>query len=357
MTDVFISYASSSRESAAWVARAVEGLGYSVWWDSALLPHDMWGTTIEQELNAARCVVVLWSSDALGSRWVRAEATRALDSAKLIQASLDGASPPMPFDQIQFVTLDDWEGEKDHPGWLRIAASLKHILSGERIAADLPPVRARPHGAAPMQTLTLGGVLRAVPGWLAVAIITSAVVSLLPLLLGKWVLPPPLAFLASPMSSLLLVVLMAGLLLFLPRLPRKLLTAFLVGSIVLALGAGIAHARLTDRFVRDAPWNGESTLLGCGVPQQTCQALADNGLGCESPAAMCPLEQGQNLEGIIENYGYDPAQLYGDGIDQVKDWLWLAWNGLFLGIALFAATVLAQALKPQLRRLMHQGGR
>lgn len=356
LTDVFISYASSSRDCAGDLARAVEALGFSVWWDSALLPHDTWGSTIEKELDGARAVIVLWSKDARDSRWVRAEATRALDAGKLIQAAVDEVVPPMPFDQVQFVSLADWYGEQDHPGWQRIAASLRHILSGEAGPARLAAMPAPPASRETEAPLALGGIARALPGWAALVVLATVLVAALPLLLGHWALPEPLGFLASPLSSLMIVILMAALTVILPRLPSRLLTALFALSVLLALGSGIAHLRLTERFLVPASWSKEPVLLGCGIPEQRCTALSDNGYECPSPAAMCPLAPGQDLESILVNYGFDPADFYGEGLDEVKYWLWLSWNGLFIGIALAVTTALSQALKPQIRRVMRQTG-
>ena len=46
---------------------------------------------IEQELNAAHCVLVLWSKDSVVSRWVKTEASAAADKERLVPVLLDDA--------------------------------------------------------------------------------------------------------------------------------------------------------------------------------------------------------------------------------------------------------------------------
>src|SRR5271169_6438829 len=100
MTDIFISYARSTEAQAKQVAEALRALGYGVWRDDELPAHRAYAEVIEERLKAARAVVVVWSTEAVKSQWVRSEADRAREDRKLVQLSVDGARPPMPFDQI-----------------------------------------------------------------------------------------------------------------------------------------------------------------------------------------------------------------------------------------------------------------
>ena len=61
MTDVFLSYAREDEPLARRLAGALEARGWSVWWDSRLPTGQDFHTFIEQQLNDARCIVVLWS--------------------------------------------------------------------------------------------------------------------------------------------------------------------------------------------------------------------------------------------------------------------------------------------------------
>src|SRR4029453_11074428 len=102
---VFISYARSSEEVANSLAEALRGAGYSVWRDDELPAHRSYAEVIEERLKSAKAVVVLWSAEAAKSQWVRAEADTARGTGTLVQASVDGTLPPIPFNQIQCADL------------------------------------------------------------------------------------------------------------------------------------------------------------------------------------------------------------------------------------------------------------
>lgn len=137
MADVFISYSRSSQEVVRQLAEAVKRLGYSVWWDDELPPHRSYSDVITDQIGEAKAAIVVWSQNAAESEWVRAEADVARGQKKLIQTSLDGRMPPMPFNQIQFAAIGDWHGEDDHPGWMKVKASLA-ALCGPPGAAPVP---------------------------------------------------------------------------------------------------------------------------------------------------------------------------------------------------------------------------
>ena len=147
MVDVFISYSRTNQPLVRQLADAVKRLGYSVWWDDELPPHLSYGDVITEKIGQARAAIVVWSEDAAASEWVRAEADVARNQKKLIQTSIDGRMPPMPFNQIQFASIGDWHGEEDHPGWAKVKASLE-ALCGTPGAAGPLPAAARPMASA-----------------------------------------------------------------------------------------------------------------------------------------------------------------------------------------------------------------
>ena len=108
MADVFVSYARPDEPMAKRVADALRGEGYSVWLDDELPVHRVYADVIQERLKSAQAVVVLWSMEAAKSQWVRSEADAARQAGTLVQASIDGSLPPMPFDQIQCADLKGW---------------------------------------------------------------------------------------------------------------------------------------------------------------------------------------------------------------------------------------------------------
>src|SRR5947209_12586628 len=108
ITDVFVSYARADEPHAERVAEALRAEGYRAWRDDELPAHRAYADVIEERLKSAGAVVVLWSAEAAKSQWVRSEADAARTLGTLIQASLDGGIPPMPFNQIQCADLSVW---------------------------------------------------------------------------------------------------------------------------------------------------------------------------------------------------------------------------------------------------------
>jgi adenylate cyclase len=129
MADVFISYAHAEAAIADRVAEALRAVGHAVWRDDQLPVHRAYSDVIEERLRAADAVLVLWSAQAAKSQWVRAEAEVAREAGKLVQAGLDGVMPPLPFNQIQCADLAAWAGERDHPGWGKVLASLATLVT------------------------------------------------------------------------------------------------------------------------------------------------------------------------------------------------------------------------------------
>ena len=145
MSDIFISYARSTEEQARRVAEALQAHGYSVWRDDQLPAHRAYSEVIEERLRAAAAVIVLWSAEAGKSQWVRAEADAARAQGTLIQASIDGTVPPMPFNQIQCADLQGWDGDAAAPGWRKLQASVAALAGEQASPAGGAPTAKRSH--------------------------------------------------------------------------------------------------------------------------------------------------------------------------------------------------------------------
>ena len=171
MHDIFLSYASEDRDRASQLAAALEEQGWKVWWDRTILPGKTFDRVIENELNAATCVIVLWSKISVESRWVRAEAGDALNKGRLIPVLLEETGIPLVFRQIQAASLIDWAGDPGHAGFRQLALAITafvaptlprdtHLATGDATGtpetpeperADQQPDTARESGQAPEQ--------------------------------------------------------------------------------------------------------------------------------------------------------------------------------------------------------------
>jgi adenylate cyclase len=127
MSHVFISYARPDEPLASLIADGLREGGFDVWRDDELPAHRPYADVIEERINGAKAVVVLWSAEASKSHWVRAEADSARAALTLVQASLDGTLPPMPFNQIQCADLKAWDGQRTAPGWRKLIASVAEL--------------------------------------------------------------------------------------------------------------------------------------------------------------------------------------------------------------------------------------
>ena len=140
MAEIFISYAREDEPQAQRVAEALRSRGYRAWRDDELPAHRAYAEVIEERLNSADAVVVLWSKQARTSQWVRAEADSARNRGTLIQATLDGSIPPIPFNQIQCADLTGNDSPSDACGWTKLVGSVE-ALAGT--AARPEPKRPR----------------------------------------------------------------------------------------------------------------------------------------------------------------------------------------------------------------------
>ena len=139
MSDIFISYARSTAGKAQALAEALRGLGYRVWRDDEIPAHRAYADVIQERLAAAKAVLVVWSSEAASSDWVRSEAERARSERKLVQLRVDGAPLPMPFDQIQCADLAGWNGDLEAPGWKKVVGSIAELVRGAASGAGEKP--------------------------------------------------------------------------------------------------------------------------------------------------------------------------------------------------------------------------
>jgi adenylate cyclase len=140
MSDVFVSYARPTERQARQIGETLRGLGYAVWRDDELPAHRAYSEVIEERIKSAKAVLVLWSADAAKSQWVRAEADAAREAGTLVQVSMDGSIPPMPFNQIQCADLSNWAGDTTSQGWQKVESSIALLVG---------PVAAKGRGDSP----------------------------------------------------------------------------------------------------------------------------------------------------------------------------------------------------------------
>ncbi len=125
IASIFLSYGRADSEQARSIAAALEKTGHSVWWDKHIGGGTQYAKEIEQALNSADVVVVLWSPSSVDSAWVRDEAGSGRDRGRLVPLSIDATPPPLGFRQFQSIDLGRWPGRGKVPRFGEILAAIE----------------------------------------------------------------------------------------------------------------------------------------------------------------------------------------------------------------------------------------
>src|SRR4030095_8896724 len=105
--DVFVSYAHSDRDRVLPFVAKLKAAELSVWWDTEIQIGTMWRDVIRDRLEHAKSVCVVWTTESIARNFVRREAQHALERGVLVPVLLDGTTPPLDFDEVQFASLDN----------------------------------------------------------------------------------------------------------------------------------------------------------------------------------------------------------------------------------------------------------
>jgi len=117
------------------LADALQKKGWSVWWDPKLRAGDRFDNVIEKVLIVAKCVIVIWSKLSVKSRYVKNEATHALERNKLVPVAIDEVDLPFKFASIHTGQLIGWDGSDASSEFQKLVDDIAKII-GE------PPVKA-----------------------------------------------------------------------------------------------------------------------------------------------------------------------------------------------------------------------
>jgi serine/threonine-protein kinase len=134
--DVFVSYKSEDRQAAARIVDALAAEGLSVWWDQHIGAGDEWRQSITDNLQAARCVLVLWTSTSIGpeGRFVQDEASHAMRRGRYLGVRLEPVEMPIGFGGVQAVDLKGWKGDRADPKFRTLLAAIESMHSGKPAA-------------------------------------------------------------------------------------------------------------------------------------------------------------------------------------------------------------------------------
>lgn len=177
MADIFISYASADREKARTIADTFTQLGHSVWWDRTIAPGEVFDEVLQRALDEAKCVVVLWSSHAVSSNWVKTEAAEASARNVLVPALIEPVRLPIEFKRIQCADLTAWNGDAASPEFASLLASVRRLVarpaSPEAVSAAAKGAAVRPTTVVTSHAWSRGAMVALTLGGLVVAVATN----------------------------------------------------------------------------------------------------------------------------------------------------------------------------------------
>lgn len=136
MADVFISYSQQDRPKVDQLAQRLSEVGVSVWYDQHIAGGKNFSHEIEEQLDQAQAVVVVWSAHSIRSMWVPDEAAVGRDRGILVPLSIDGTEPPIGFRQLQTIDFSGWDGRSSQLPFEQLTSVLKTRLEdGDAISS------------------------------------------------------------------------------------------------------------------------------------------------------------------------------------------------------------------------------
>ena len=138
MPDIFISYAEEDRSRVQKIVAQLQARGWSVWWDRELELGKDWRSEIEAALECVSCVLVVWSRNSIGSKWVKAEAVEGEKRGILVPVLIDRSEPPFGFRGLQ---TEKWTSSRTVPK--KVIEQIGTLLGPREDGEPVPDPRRR----------------------------------------------------------------------------------------------------------------------------------------------------------------------------------------------------------------------
>jgi len=144
MSDIFLSYSRHDRPQAEMMASALADRGWSVWWDWKIPAGKAFRSFIDEHLQKARLVIVLWSTTSVTSEWVIEEATEGKVRGILVPTLIEEVQPPLGFRSLQTTDLTAWTGETDARAFVKLCFDIEALIgvplaSAGTATSQMPP--------------------------------------------------------------------------------------------------------------------------------------------------------------------------------------------------------------------------
>jgi len=149
MSDIFLSYSRKDEARVRPIIRQLESLGWTVFWDRNIPPGKTWDEYIEMHLDAARCVVVVWSKDSVRSHWVKTEAEEGRRKQILVPLKIDEVTLSLAFRHIQAADLTAWNNDASHVQFKACIDAIAALVPQPVRPAHVPVTPVEPPVAKP----------------------------------------------------------------------------------------------------------------------------------------------------------------------------------------------------------------
>ena len=136
---VFLSYSSKDKERVQPLIESLESEGFDFWWDQEIPIGQTYDSVIEQRLENAKAVLVVWSKHSITSNWVKAEAAVARDQSKMIPVLIDDVKIPLGFSRLQTAKLINWQKDQANETYDQVVAEINRMLAGREPIGQDPP--------------------------------------------------------------------------------------------------------------------------------------------------------------------------------------------------------------------------
>lgn len=146
MADVFISYSQADRGRVSALVDAIRKRGWSVWWDADGRAGADLDEMVNEQLNHASCILVVWSTHSVGSDWVLGEADVGRTRRVLIPVLIDQVETPLRFRGRNAVNLTNWDGKSDSQDIQRVVDGIEFFACAP--AAESQSIRTKGYEVA-----------------------------------------------------------------------------------------------------------------------------------------------------------------------------------------------------------------
>jgi formylglycine-generating enzyme required for sulfatase activity len=153
MSDIFLSYASEDQEHVRVLVEALVQVGWSVYWNRTTPKGRTWQEILEEELAAARGLVVVWSAKSVKRKWVIDEVQEGIRRRlPFFQILIDRVSPPLEFRSKQSVNLSAWDGDTNAFAFQNVVRNIRSTLGQPARPEPLKPATRKTQAEKPPES-------------------------------------------------------------------------------------------------------------------------------------------------------------------------------------------------------------